>query len=155
MSLDYYNAGMNAFDRGAYDEAKSFYEQGLSSDPRCSYALAVLYYNGQGVAKDYTKSTELFAKAADAGIPPAMSSAGFAYANALGVPEDFDKAIHYLKMGVERNELPCKITLAELYAKGIGDGNRSDAARMIREVLQYGSDEEAMDIYSRYELHLA
>ena len=154
MAKDFYNAGMNAYDRGAFDEARSFYEQG-EADPRCAFALAVLYYNAQGVEKDYTKSTHYYSVAADAGIPQAMTSAGFAYANALGVPEDFDKAIHYLKMAVAIEEPAAKITLAELYAKGIGEGTRADAARMIREVLQFGSDEEAMDVYSRYELHLA
>ncbi len=155
MAVDNYNAGMNAYDAGRYEEAKDWFEKGKENDPRCLFALAVQYYNGQGVEKNFTQSTHYYTMAADAGIPPAMTSAGFAYANALGVPEDFDKAVKYLKEAVKHKELAAQITLAELYAKGIGDGSRKEAADMIREVLSYGSDDEAMDVYSRYELHLA
>lgn len=155
MSIDNYNAGMNAYDAGRYDEALEWFEKGLEADARCAFSLAVMYYNAQGVAKNYTQSTQYFAIAADAGIPPAMSSAGFAYANALGVPEDMQKAEHYLEQAVAKGELAAKVTLAEIYAKGLGKGTQQDAARMIREVLALGSNEEAMDVYSRYELHLA
>ncbi len=154
MSVDYYNAGMNAYEQGRYEEAFSWYSQN-EEDPRCLFSLAVLYYNGQGVEKNFTKSTEYYTKAADAGVPQAMTSAGFAYANALGVPEDFDQAVKYLKMAVAKDQPAAKITLAELYARGIGGGSRKEAAELIRDVLRYGSDEEAMDVYSRYELHLA
>jgi TPR repeat protein len=155
MAIDNYNAGMNAYDAGRFEEAKEWFEKGEESDPRCLYALAVQYYNGKGVEKNFKQSTHYYTLAADAGIPQAMTSAGFAYANCLGVPEDFEKAVKYLKMAVEHKEFAAQITLAELYAKGIGGGSRKEAADMIREVLQYGNDDEAMDVYSRYELHLA
>jgi uncharacterized protein len=153
--IDNYNAGMNAYESGEFVKAKEWFEKGKDEDPRCLYALAVQYYNGKGVEQSYKCSTDFYAQAADAGIPKAMTSAGFAYANALGVPEDFSKAIHYLKAAVSHKEFAAYITLAELYAKGIGEGSRKEAAEMIREVLKYGSDEEAMDVYTRYELHLA
>lgn len=154
MAIDNYNAGMNAFDAQRFEEAKDWFEKG-EDDARCLYALAVQYYNGKGVEKSFKQSTHYYTLAADAGIAQAMTSAGFAYANCLGVPEDFEKAVKYLKMAVEKGELAAQITLAELYAKGIGGGTRKQAADMIREVLQYGSDDEANDVYSRYELHLA
>ena len=154
MSIDFYNAGMNAYEQGRFEEAVEWFEKG-SEDGRCNFSMAICYTSGKGVEKSFAKATECYTKAADAGIPQAMSSAGFAYANALGVPEDIDKAIGYLKQAMNQGELAAKITLAEIYAKGLGDGNRADAARMIREVLQFGNDEEALDVYSRYELHLA
>ncbi len=154
MAIDYYNAGMNAYAGRRYQEAYDWLIQG-SDDPRCDYALGVMFYNGQGVERSYTRSTEHYARAAEAGIVPAQVSAGFAYANALGVPEDFDKAARYLRMASSAGEAAAKITLAEIYAKGHGGGSRKEAAALIREVLSQGSSEEAMDIYSRYELHKA
>ena len=154
MAIDYYNAGMNAYAGQRYQEAYDWLTQGRD-DPRCDYALGVMFYNGQGVERSYTRSTEHYARAAEAGIVPAQVSAGFAYANALGVPEDFDKAARYLKMAAAAGEAAAKITLAEIYAKGYAGGSRQEAARLIREVLSQGSSEEAMDIYSRYELHKA
>ncbi len=154
MAVDFYNAGMNAFQGGRHKEAFEWLIQG-DNDPRCDYALGVLYYNGQGVERSFKKSTEYYAKAAEAGIVPAQVSAGFAYANAMGVPEDFDKAAYYLKMAVEAGEPAAKVTLAEIYARGEGGGSRKEAAALIRDVLATGTSEEAMDIYSRYELHKA
>lgn len=152
MAVDYYNAGMNAYQGGRYEEAYEWLVQG-SEDPRCDYALGVMFYNGQGVERSYKRSTQHYAKAAEAGIVPAQVSAGFAYANALGVPEDFDKAVRYLKMASDAGEDAAKITLAEIYAKGYEGGSRKEAAALLREVLSRGSSEEAMDIYARYELH--
>lgn len=151
MAIDFYTAGMNAYDGRRFEEAHEWLTQG-NDDPRCAYALGTLYYNGQGVTRDFKKSTLYYAQAAEAGILPAQVSAGFAYANAMGVPEDFDKAAYYLKMAVAQGEPAAKITLAEIYAKGFGGGSRKEAAVMIKEVLATTGGEEAYDVYSRYEL---
>jgi hypothetical protein len=152
MAIDYYNAGMNAYQGGRYEEAVDWLKQG-NEDPRCDYALGVMYYNGQGVERNFKRSTEHYSRAAEAGIVPAQVSAGFAYANAMGVPQDFNIAVYYLKMAAEAGENAAKVTLGEIYAKGEGGGSRKEAAALIREVLATGNSEEAMDIYSRYELH--
>lgn len=154
MNIDFYSAGMNAYDGRRYEEAHKWFLQG-AEDPRCAYALGTLYYNGQGVERNFTKSTEYYSIAAEAGILPAQVSAGFAYANAMGVPEDFDKAAHYLKMAVAQGEPAAKVTLGEIYAKGFGGGSRKEAAILIREVLESTGGEEAYDVYTRYELHNA
>lgn len=151
MGIDFYNAGMNAYSTKRFEEAYEWFIKG-EEDPRCMFALATLYYNGQGVERNFTKSTTYYAKAADAGILPAQVSAGFAYANAMGVPEDFDKAAHYLKMAVDQGEPAAKVTLAEIYAKGFAGGSRKEAAVLIREVLASTGGEEAYDVYSRYDL---
>lgn len=151
MAIDFYTAGMNAYEGRRYEEAYGWLIQG-NDDPRCAYALGTLYYNGQGVARDFKQSTEYYARAAEAGILPAQVSAGFAYANAMGVPEDFEKAVHYLKMAVAQGEPAAKVTLAEIYAKGYGGGSRKEAAVLIREVLSTTGGEEAYDVYSRYDL---
>ncbi len=152
MSIDFYNAGMNAYEAKKHEEAYEFFIQD-EHNPRCAFALATLYYNGQGIARDFKKSTYYYSIAADAGIVPAQVSAGFAYANAMGVPQDFEKAVHYLKQASQSGEASAKITLAEIYAMGKADGTREEAAKLIREVLSYSNSEEAMDVYNKYELN--
>ncbi|MFY9143051.1 tetratricopeptide repeat protein [Sulfuricurvum sp.] len=152
MTIDFYNAGMNAYSTKRFEEAYEWFKKD-ESDPRCLFALATLYYNGQGVERSFAKSTEYYTIAAEAGILPAQVSAGFAYANAMGVPEDFDRAAYFLKMAVAQGEPAAKVTLAEIYAKGFGGGSRKEAAVLIKEVLASTGGEEAYDIYSRYELH--
>ncbi len=152
MAVDFYHAGMNAYSAGKYEEAIDWLKQ-AENDPRCHYALGVMYYNGQGVERNFKTSTEHYTIAAEAGILPAQVSAGFAYANAMGVPEDFEKAVHYLKMAVEQGDDAAKITLGEIYARGEGGGSREEAAKLLREVLAVNPSEEATDVYNRYELY--
>ena len=142
---------MNAYDARRFEEAYDWFTQG-EGDLRCAYALGTLYYNGQGVERNFAKSTHYYSVAADAGILPAQVSAGFAYANAMGVPEDFDKAAHYLKMAAAQGDPAAKVTLSEIYARGEGGGTRKEAAVLIREVLSTVGGEEAYDVYTRYDL---
>lgn len=154
MAIDYYNAGMNAYEAGKYKEAFEYLIQN-DAEPKCAFALGVIYYNGEGVERDFKKSTHYYSIAAEAGITPAQVSAGFAYANAMGVPQDFEKAAYYLKPASDAGEASAKITLAEIFAMGEAGGNRTEAAKLIREVLSYSNSEEAIDIYTKYELHKA
>jgi hypothetical protein len=154
MSINFYEAGMNAYEAGNYEEAYAFLIQD-DQEPRCAFALGVLYYNGQGVERNFKRSTRYYTLAAEAGIVPAQVSAGFAYANAMGVPEDFNKAVKYLKPAAEAGEAAAQVTLAEIYAKGYEGGSIKEAAELIRNVLKFApTSEEAQEVYSRYQLHL-
>lgn len=143
---------MNAYEAKKHKEAYEYFIQN-DTDPRCAFALAVMYYNGEGVEKNFKTSTHYYTLAADAGIVPAQVSAGFAYANAMGVPQDFEKAAFYLRQASEVGEASAKITLAEIYAMGEANGTRKEASELIREVLSYSNSEEAMDVYNKYELN--
>lgn len=154
MAINYYTAGMNAYDAGNHKEAHEFLIQD-ENDPRCAFSLGVMYYNGEGVDRDFKKSTYYYSIAADAGIVPAQVSAGFAYANSMGVPQNFEKAVHYLKKASDVGEASAKVTLAEIYAMGEAGGTRKEAAKLIREVLSFSNSEEAMDVYNKYELNKA
>jgi TPR repeat protein len=151
MQNSTYNAGMNAFNQGKLDEAYEWFMKS-PEDAGCQYALGIMHYNGEGATKSYKLSTQFFTKAADQGVIPAQQSAGFAYANALGVPEDFDKAAHYLKSAASAGDLPSIITLGEIYAMNRGGGNRDEAAKMLKPLINDQHNEEALDVWNRYEL---
>ncbi len=73
----------------------------------------------------------------------------------MGVPEDFDKAVKYLKSAAEAGEAAAQVTLAEIYAKGYKGRSIKEAAELIRNVLKFSpTSEEAQEVYSRYQLHL-
>ncbi|MDD5203706.1 MAG: hypothetical protein PHH41_11280 [Sulfurimonas sp.] len=63
------------------------------------------------------------------------------------------KAAYYLKPACEAGEASAKVTLAEIYAMGEAGGDRKEAAKLIREVLAFSNSEEAMDVYTKYELN--
>ena len=151
MQSSDYNAGMNAFNQGKLEEAYTWFTKS-SEDAGCQYALAIMHYNGEGAEKSYKISTEYFTKAAYQGVIPAQQSAGFAYANALGVPEDFDKAAYYLKKSSATGDLPSIITLAEIYAMNRGGGDKNEAAQMLKPLINDLRNEEALDVWNRYKL---
>lgn len=146
-----YNAGMNAYAQKNFEAALEWFMK-CADDPRCQYALGVLYANGQGVERSFKEAARWYERAADAGIVPAQNAIGFAYANALGVPEDFEKAAHYLKLACDAGELASCITLGEIYAMGEAGGTRAEAADIIKAAIDAGAGEEAHDIWTRYEL---
>jgi len=154
MAIDYYNVGMNLYEAGKHKEA---YEHLIQDDKnhKCAFALGVMYYNGEGIERNFSKSTHYYSIAAEAGIVPAQVSAGFAYANAMGVSQDFEMAVRYLKPASVAGEVSAKVTLAEIYAMGEAGGTKKEAATLIQEVLSYSKSEEAMDIYNKYELNKA
>ena len=154
MSIDFYNEGMNLYEAGKHKEAYEYLIQD-DTNPKCTFALGVMYYNGEGIQKNLEKSTYYYTIAAEAGIVPAQMSAGFAYANAIGVPQDFDKAVRYLIPASDAGEESAKITLAEIYAMGKAGGTKAKASKLIREVLSSSNSQEAMDIYNKYELDRA
>ena len=54
--------------------------------------LGWIYYKGEGVEQDYSKSVEWWTKAAEQEFYPAQFGLGWAYYNGNGVPKDQDKA---------------------------------------------------------------
>jgi Sel1 repeat. len=73
----------------------------------------------------------------------------------MGVPQDFEKAVSFLRPAAEAGEASAKITLAEIYAMGEAGGTRKEAAKLLREVLSTSNSEEAIEVYTKYELHKA
>ena len=61
MAIDFYNAGMNAYQAGNYKEAYEWLIQ-CKDEGHCAYALGVLFYNGQGVERNFKSSTHYYAK---------------------------------------------------------------------------------------------
>ena len=87
-------------------ELRSKAEQG---DAQAQYNLGVLYANGMGVDKDFTKAVELYKKAAEQGYISAQFNLGLCYAfgdgvenRRAGVADDF-RGLHvgYYVRGAE------------------------------------------------------
>ena len=54
---------------------------------RAKYNLGVMYYNGQGVAQDYSAAMKWFRMAADQGHAQAQYNIGNMYCKGQGVPQ--------------------------------------------------------------------
>jgi uncharacterized repeat protein (TIGR01451 family) len=66
-----------------------------SGDADAQNSLGVCYYQGRGVAKDYTQAIEWFQKAATQGHAGAQCNLGICYDNGYGVVKDYTKAVEW------------------------------------------------------------
>lgn len=81
--------------------------------------LARMYLAGFGVEKNYQEAYRLFSELAQSGSTAAASKLGVMYKDGLGTPQDFAKALYWIRksVGGVGGEL---FPLAQMYAEGTG-----------------------------------
>ena len=95
MGYYIYNTNEN-YDEGLYKEAFECFEES-SINPASLQMLGMMYYNGDGVKRDMTKSIEYLEKAANMGEAGAADFLGRIYDEGMGVPADPQKADEWFK----------------------------------------------------------
>lgn len=100
-----------------YQEVRPLAEQG---DSAAQFKLALMFYNGQGVARDYNQSLSWFKKAALQGHPLAQFNAGYMYEKGEGTPQDFLEAAKYYRKSAERGNQLAQYNLGYMYERGQG-----------------------------------
>ena len=79
--------------------------------------LGVMYTNGNGVEKDFSKAVQLFKKACDSGEMPSCSNLGVMYTNDNGVEKDFSKAKQLFKKACDGGDMDGCRNLGVMYEK--------------------------------------
>jgi TPR repeat protein len=92
----------------------------LSNGGWAELNLALHYYNGNGVAKDYAEAAELFRKAAEQNNAPAQNYIGICYYNGNGVPKDYAEAVKWYRKAAEQNNDAAQYNLGNCYRGGLG-----------------------------------
>ena len=83
-------------------------------------ALGSFYVTGYGVAHDYGKAREWFAKAADKGNAIAMRNLASFYAHGDGVAQDYVKAREWYEKAADKGDATAMTNLGVTYANGYG-----------------------------------
>ena len=68
---------------------KETFQVAKQGNAKAQYNLGGMYYNGQGVRKDYAQAIQWYRKAAEQGIAQAQYNLGVMYANGLGVRQNY------------------------------------------------------------------
>ena len=119
--------GYAAFERGHYaTAARSWKKLADQGNPDAENALAILYQEGLGVAKDPIEAIRLLESASGHGLLIAKHNLGMTYLEGKGVDIDTDRAMAYFGHAAAEG-------LADsLYALGVayltGEGQRKDPA---------------------------
>ena len=89
-------------------------------DAEAQSNLAVLYYEGKGVAQDYGKALEWLEKAATQGDARTQTNLGLLYAQGHGVPQDYGKAREWYEKAALQGNAVAQYNLGDLYYTGLG-----------------------------------
>ena len=129
--------GYKALQEGNYTKAKLLFEDicknaELYEIPEGCFNLGIMYSNGFGVDKNFTKAKQYLKKAADIGFVDAY---GTLSVNALQ-KGDFKEALHYAKTGCELNSAySCFMAGAFYYDGNIVERNLTAAKKYWKETL--------------------
>ncbi len=110
----YYKSGDN---KQEVNLVKKDAEKGL---PKAQYNLAFMYYNGEGVKKDYKQAVNWFKKAAEQGYSNAQFGLASMYNSGRGVKKDYKQAVNWFKKAAEQGLQEAQYNLAVMYGAGQG-----------------------------------
>lgn len=114
--------GQMYHDAGKYNLAKKYYKMGMEkNNSSCYFNFAIMYQYGEGYNKNIKKAINYLKKSVDLGNVHAMVTLGAIYINEY---EDYDQAIPYLELAVEKDDPLGCYNLGIAYEK-IGDREKS------------------------------
>ncbi len=99
-------AGLAAYDAGDYAQARTEWQPlAHAGDPEAQTALAGLYVQGLGMARNPAIAVYWYRRAACQGAVVAQLNLGDLYDRGLGVPRDQDKAYAWLALAARSGHL--------------------------------------------------
>ena len=95
-------------------------EAAENGDPDSQSTLGTMYYEGDGIDRDYLEAIKWIRTAALQGHIQAQVKLAFMYGNGLGVLEDDAKAANWYNIAAEQGNALAQYNLGVAYALGIG-----------------------------------
>ncbi len=113
--------GLAAVKKGDFETAlKEWLPLARDGDPSAQYNIGQLYRLGRGVAKDYTKASQWYEKAAQQWHSAARHNLAVLYEKGLGVPINYAKAVEWYKKAANQDYGIAQFNLAVMYQNGLG-----------------------------------
>ena len=155
-----YQAGLDAYQQGDYDTALGEWLTVARSPPgevhpaiqsEACYAIAMLFWTGQGVPQDTAVAAGWLEQAARLHHAGAQTKLGFLYSSGQGVQQSDFEALKWFLMAANQGDADAQFNLGVLYREGIGvPANGTEALKWFREAASNG-DVESARIVTEYE----
>ena len=124
----FYEQALDCVHNNDYAKAMELYKKGeLEGDVRCSFGLARLLFNGQGIEKDEEKANEIFAKVfepiqtlAQNGDMFAQKIMGHYYYYGHFVEKNDEKAIKWYEKSADQGDANAQDNCGIMYYEGLG-----------------------------------
>jgi TPR repeat protein len=79
-----------------------------------------MYFQGKGVAQDYSEALKLMRKAADQGDAEAQEGLGEMYREGKGIPQDYAEAVKWFRLAADQGMSEAQYNLGLMYGNGRG-----------------------------------
>ncbi len=155
-----YQSGVAAYTRGEFEQALREWQQVIESPAtdvnpferaETFYAVAMLFWIGQGVIQDTSTSAGFLRQAAELNHSGAQSKLGYLFLMGQGVPANTFEAMKWLQMAARQGDTDAQYNLAVMYRDGIGvDANSELALQWFREAAANG-DPVSAEVLTGYQ----
>jgi TPR repeat protein len=124
-----YQAGLDAYNATNYRLAMQQWQAVIEAPPTATnpliyaethYAIAMLYWQGQGVSRDFYKAYEWLQQAAELNHAGAMAKLGYLYTDGIAVPQDLDQAFEWYNKAAKLGDVDGLYNLGIFYLNGWG-----------------------------------
>lgn len=144
--------GVAAADRGDFAKAIGFWKPlADNGNEFAQFDMGVLYWNGQGVAKDDAEGFRWFKLSADRGHREGQYVVGIAYEKGRGVAKDEAQAAVWYQRAGDRGHAGAAFALGLLYEEGRGVAQDSaQAAAWYRKAADRGNPKAQYNLANLY-----
>ena len=104
----------------ATDRVKEIITLGKQGDAAAQTYLGHMYYQGEGVTKDYGQAVNWFRKGAEQGNADAQWRLGVMYNRGEGVTKDYGQAVNWFRKGAEQGNAGAQWRIGSSYENGEG-----------------------------------
>lgn len=124
-----YQTGVSAYQQGDYEQALAQWTKVIESPPETVhpaeraetlYAVAMMFWLGQGVQQDTTSSAGFLRQAAELNHAGAQSKLGYLFLIGQGVPHNYAHAHKWLEMAARQGDPDAQYNLGVVYRDGLG-----------------------------------
>lgn len=129
LALADYQGGLEAYSEGDYRRAMEEWRAVTDGDAsevvptvyaEAHYAVAKLYWQGQGVPRDYYKAYDWLVRAAELGHAGAQAKLGYMYTDGVAVAQDYNQAREWYEKAAKAGDVDGLYNLGIFYLYGWG-----------------------------------
>jgi TPR repeat protein len=147
-----FDQGLSAYRGKQFSQAAELYRKACDGGERKGcHDLGLMYFKGEGVAKDLNRAAGLFKRACDEGGTGGCLDLGEMYSRGEGVPNDLNRAADFFKRACDAGGAPGCTDLGRMYHHGEGvaqDFNR--AADLFKKACDAGGSVGCLDLGEMY-----
>lgn len=149
-----YQEGLDAYSEGDYGRAMKEWRSVTDGDAgeaiptvyaEAHYAVAKLYWEGQGVPRDYYKAYDWLVRAAELDHAGAQAKLGYMFTDGLAVSQDYEEALRWFEKAAKNGDIDGMYNLGIFYLYGWGvEADRTMAKQYLAAAAALGDpDSEA------------